>query len=305
MKALSPLPAPPTDSWVLEQITRAFEKQYGRSPSDLPSDLVLMSDVFNPSRSGASIRERLTRVRAVDGVDGIGEPWLIVLLNGAAIVTPEGRAALDANGAPTWPPAVIAHLLDFYRLVSQEKLRKITALLRGDGPLAHPAALAAVLLLLINRSTSPERAIPRDVDTVLDQAIQAVHQAFITTLVPGSKASKKEMSFRSGYGVTEAARRLGPNVIAIGSEVFIHPGEERRAVQMVSKELRRRAPKRGEAMDAFDALLAEYHRQRSTLSAAGCAFERASTTASLRDMIKSEIETLHAESSTHPDSGFH
>lgn len=289
MEYFDQLASPPSEPWVLDAIAKAFEVQYGRTPADLRADLMIMGELFDPTARGSSIRLQLTAVPGTDATTEVGAPWLLVLLNGAAIVTPEGRAALDAAGSATWPVEILSELLAFYRHLAQKKIQTVTALLRGEGPLAHPAALASVLLLLINRSNSEEKAIPSDGGSVLDQAIQLVHKSFILAIAPKSEASIEQLSFRSGYGVSEATRRLGPNVIATGPRVFVRSGEERHATRFVANELRRRVRNTETAMRAFDALVAEYHKQRPILSAAGCAFERAPATLTLRESLRSAI----------------
>jgi hypothetical protein len=287
----NPLTPPPADSRVLALIEEAFVAQCGHPLGGLTDDLAELVSFVNPTASGASFRNRIAELPPVFAdrvlqVESVVSPWVVVLPDGEAVVTPEGRSALETGGTGVWPPNVLALLAGVYRDLAVGKLSAIADLLSGRGPLATPAAPAAVLLLLLNRSTDDARALPgTDANEHVDEAISEIVHSAALAVNPDAKLSTKELSFRKGYGLSEATRRLGPKNLATGARVYVRPGREERALGFVVAELARRRMTSTEVGELFDRTLAAYRTHRPTLASEGCAFERSGDSERLRKSL--------------------
>lgn len=290
-----PLASPPTDPRVLTLMEEAFVAQCAHPLGNLRDDLVELAAFVDPTASGASLRNRIATLPAVfadrvDDVQALVRPWVLVLPDGEAVVTPEGRAALEPGGTGIWAADVLALLAGVYRDLAIGKLSAIADLLSGRGPLATPAAPAAVLLLLLNRSTDETRALPgTDANEEVDKAISEIVHSAAVAVNPEAKLSTKELSFRKGYGLSEATRRLGPKNLVTGGRVYVRPGSEERALGFVVTELARRRMTSTEVNETFNRTLAAYRTRRPTLASAGCAFERTADSERLRKSLVTRV----------------
>lgn len=226
------------------------------------------------------------------------------------LITPEGRVALEilrgaAGGSseqaaggpdretvslsPTDVAAAEHFLLESYRPWLQQRLLTVVALQSGTGPVLHPAAIGLMLLLLVNRSTSEDTAITRASEEstrrLLDSAMAKPIAAFADELSPGERRLD-HFSTYSGYPLTEARRRLNQSLSPTNEFLYVRPGEEKRVMDFLAKDLARRRGLTVERLSSsFEQLVAEYRMQLATLASLGLAFERPGETERIRTQL--------------------
>jgi hypothetical protein len=222
--------------------------------------------------------------------------------DGRAIVTAEGRIALDLlRDAVAEPGEVcviddraladgLAVLADFYRALSRRRFDKVRALAAGEGAPMLPVAAAFPLLLLVNRSTSPGRALDQSVDeparrAALDEAFAPALRAFAETL-SGEKLNARDRTLRGlslyqGYAVTEPSRRLGPRLRREDGRLWIPEDQEGEVLAFLARDLKRRADN-DRILAAFDRLVEEYRATLPRVANLEFAHERPAHTERLR-----------------------
>lgn len=284
-----------------------------REPAGVRHDLDLHRRFFNPVATGKRLRDTLPTIDAITVPDVLSSAQAITIGSGRALITPEGRIALDllqqaldSTGpevkidellAARWQRA----LLDLYRDWGRHRLRSVVELLGGgEKPLQFPA-IGATLTLLVNRCDQPERAIrrfepgtPRD---VIDEAFRSCAQAFAHQIAPSERRSRTKERLISGWTLHEITRRM-PDALSISDKlgVFVVPGRRRDVIGLLVTELkRRRAIDAQLFLDAFDALVREFSRCAQALAGYGLLFERPVETARLRQTL---IDTWDSGSRT-------
>lgn len=294
------------------QVYAAAGRWKGAPPdaaSDEKGDEVLLRDLsalalwFDPTATEKRLRDVLEPL-PLSGPAPL-DAGVLMLAAGpdVALVTPEGRAALwclrraRAAGAfgsadafvwldPADRARAVAVVQDQYREWCQRRLRTVSSLLAGGSGTLRPTAAGMLLTLLVNRNTSPERAVPRPEDlqrrAVISAAITSPSLAFAHALAGRAKARDTGTDLYRGWAIGELARRLGTGLVTDGG-IYIRPDAEPVAVDRLAEDLRRRPLSlRQRVPDALDAALAEYERSRPVLNSLGLAHERPSHTAALR-----------------------
>ncbi|WHE37206.1 hypothetical protein [Microbacterium sp. BDGP8] len=275
----------------------------------LAEDLRLMKFWFDPIASGKRLRDILSSIEPL-GVSGEGIPdeLLLAIDSERWLVTPEGRAVMWAIEASvdgnldSFPDQtniyisqgtirtalVLVH--DVYRDWNLQRITGVTGLLSAETATLRPTAAGLLLVLLLNRNTSPQRRLPPPDDpnasAEMTRAIAAPAIAFARELAGTEKASSRGVDLYRGWAMGEIARRLGAGLHRASDGVWIDPDYEDAARQRLIDALsdrpdriRRRLPR------AVDAALGEYERVRPVLSGLGMAHERPSNTRRLRDDI--------------------
>lgn len=205
--------------------------------------------------------------------------------------------------------AVAVRVAEAYRRTSCARLDKVSALLNGTaGPLL-PAPLASLFLLLVNRTTAEDRALPRyprerhqmvDIARAFREGILAIGRLVKPSLEPPKLLREWEVG---GYAMSEINRRLLPPGLSDSQEsgeeespgvVFIHPDSVEDAEHLLAIELRRRFAVNGRIEEFFDQALSVYSSiVRPTLATAGLAHERPMATNKLRQVVLSRsLESL-------------
>lgn len=306
---LSPVMARKEAARIRDALSMAWVHQEGTPPGDLSRDLDrLRLGLFNPIARGKTLREAIARLPMAPTdlpLDNNSELFLSVG-GGRVAVTPEGRVAIELIShelAQTGDDAVVltpdaqggaqALLRRYYREAATKRLLDVVKLQEGVAPKLAPAGIGAVLFLLVNGSTTPDRALlrprrmaPGSAQAVSFQTVDAVWQrsieAFAETLEPHAGKRKAEhYSLDRGYALTEAKRRLA-GAVQIGAATYIDPGAEAEAFGMVIRELRSRGATAASAGAAFDALLQTYRELLPKLASQGVAHERPIRTRELR-----------------------
>ena len=243
---------------LIDFLTQIWWSNYGRSLKELNTDLNITKQFFDPIATGRKLRQHLASVSslAANAQPDVNISGLVVSLGeDRYVLRPEGRIVIDVlqaaetNGDYVILPmrALLAPtqlIADLYRQWNGQRLEDVLKLLSGSEPLqAQPLGIA--LWLLVNRCTSPDRAIQvkkadADYSRRLDAALRPAVDAFASHLVKtGEARERKEFSLYSAWQLTEVARRLGPRLI-LGQQIYIAPGAEDAVIDILATDLRRR-----------------------------------------------------------------
>lgn len=298
----------------LEGLETAWLLQFDRPMSTLWEDLELLFEgLFDPFAREATLRDRLVGLR-LSPVTGSDLPEQVYLPVGdrGGLVTPEGRTlaeclrtALQDPGDPVYldeaaTAAGLHELAACYSRIAGRRLRSVIELAEGRSRLLQPPALAVVVFLLLNHAVGPARAIrrPKTAEQMrrLDDAAIPVMRAFADALLPSERRDPGHMSLKSGYGLTEAKRRL-PQIRVEkdpdteGHLIYIRDQQgASEAIDFLARDLRRRTMTAGSVHQAFDALLEEYRRQEHRLAVHGVAHLDPVRTDALRQQLTAPLE---------------
>jgi hypothetical protein len=189
-------------------------------------------------------------------------------------------------------------LARLYRDWSRHRLSSVVALLSGEDKPLQIAAAGVVLALLVNRSTSRDRALkqfssgaPRD---VVDNAFFEAVTSFARELAPKRRPTR-DPRLISGWMLYEARRRLGDDVLMIeGSKadshgsIWIEESREGQVLEVVSRDLARghRTKVTLETLGvAFDSLVGTFRLQTERLAGYGLAHERSANSKRIRTAL--------------------
>jgi hypothetical protein len=290
----------------------AWQLQSGRPPAAFEADLDALANWFHPKLRGATLRERLVALEPLDrNAAWLPESVLLPCGDRRFLLTPEGRAWLECSANPRSvadKQSVFSadqalpfehRLLAMYRDWTRHRLNDVIEKRTGAGPPMLPTALAIVLLLLVNRSLSPDTAIRRvreqNAQAKIDDVVADVLAAFADALAGPSKRgrSREQFSLWSGYPLTEARRRLAGRLIldADKGSVYVNEDSEGEVVDFVANDLARRRDVDEENVErAFQALVDAYRRRLEDLSGLGSGFERVGRTDALRERL---VQAVH------------
>lgn len=296
-------------------LTLLWRNNYGQEPRDLDTDLDLCYRWFNPVAQGQRLRRQIEQLDGVEPGMRIPDPPLVVVVgSGRYLVTPEGRCVLDlldtTVGDEKSPIRVSEEigryerrLAVLYRNWARHRLDSVIALLAGEErPLQIPAA-GVVIALLVNRSTSRERAMARFTEDpprrVVDDAFFACVSAFADVIAPDRRQGSLSSRLISGWMLYEVRRRLGGSlVLEPASEgpdeaVWIAAQQMPQVCDIVCRDLTRGHRVQVEPAifgKAFDALVVELRRNSSALAGYGLAHERPHETTQLGRLMKDRIQ---------------
>lgn len=290
---------------LLDVLRTMFATQVGRSPATLEEDLEQLSPWFDPLTKGERIRKAIFELEPLAGTDDY--PCLTYEVSELRhIITPEGRVAIDLLSAalanaphgaspvrvPLEPLTNSAFLLaSVYRSWSRQRLTSVVGVLSGEEGTLRPGAAGLLLVLLLNRNTAPERALPRPRDPVkmrrIDRAIQVPATAWAGAIT-GKPSSPGGVDLYRGWAMGELGRRLGPT-LHLGFEeegIYIEEPAVDLALHRLTGDLKQRPARiRDRVPDAWRALTGAYRRTRPQLASLGLAFERPSFTAHLKRAV--------------------
>lgn len=296
-----------------------WETMAGAPPGDLDSDLEICRRWFDPVAQGQRLRRELAQLPLLsEDIADPGKPMTLAIDSRRRLVTPEGRCALSllrqvvASGTDVSIPDSLLLPFDrklaaLYQAWSRHRIQSVIALLAGDTkPLQIPAA-GVVIALLVNRCTSPERALARFASgrarDLVDQAFFAPVEAFAKILAPRQRARRSDPRLISGWMLYEARRRLDGYLVmsdaraGTDGRVWIRFEDEPKVISILSRDLvrghRARATPDHFAL-AFDALVESLRESLPQLASYGLVHERPTNTARLReamlDSLRSHLE---------------
>jgi len=285
----------------LEESWRATYGDLGR----LDKDLQRTRRFFDPVAQGQRLRDALSALPVLDlGATAIPSELAIVIDGGRVLVTPEGRCAIELlrrdarlTGEATLLPAAAVHryeaaLLHLYRDWGRHRLRQVVSLLAGeDKPLQLPAA-GVVLLLLVNRSTAPERAIRKRTDNparqLIDDAFFAAAYRFADAFGPSDRRDRRKEGLIKGWTIGEVRRRFGQLLVYDSDMLYLPENNQDPVIARLASELaRRRDVDELRLVAGFDALVADLRERVAEFASYGMAHERPRDTAQLRNKLLS------------------
>jgi hypothetical protein len=159
-------------------------------------------------------------------------------------------------------------------------------LLRSETSTLRPAAAGLLLFLLLNRNTSPERALRRPHDAreleIVSDAVHRVAGKYAEALT-GRVSSSRATDLYRGWALGEVKRRLGNGINAsFDSGIWLNDDGVREAIERLRADLRRRrGDAAAQARVAVRAAVDEYARCRTGLAGLGLAHERPASTRAL------------------------
>jgi hypothetical protein len=285
-----------------QRLADALETGWRAAYGDLAvlnKDLQKTRRFFDPVAQGQRLREAIASLPPLDSFPAAMPVELVIRVgSGRVLVTPEGRCAIDllrrdakiSGEAVFLPVAAVrryeAELLRLYRDWGRHRLRQVIALLAGeDKPLQLPAA-GVVLVLLVNRSTSPDRAIQKRTDSarqLIDEAFFAAVYRFADAFGISERRDRRKEGLVKGWTIGEVRRRFDELLVS-DSDLLYLPEEHRdTAITRLASELaRRRDVDEAHIAAGFDALVAELRDRVSVFASYGMAHERTRDTAQLR-----------------------
>lgn len=282
----------------------------GRLPSSLDEDVEVLAAYWHPKLRGATVRDRLarlprpaTRPSSAYLTDELAR-WID---DDRALLTVEGYLVLQTLPAST-PGTVVLSSADVssayarahsvYAGWAQFRLRDVVGLLRGEGPPLLPPVVGLLVLLLVNRSTAPERGLrvsdDREQIAAVDEAVRASLTAFADRIGGKAEGSRdpRHFSLYGGYLLSEAARRLGSTLVRRDDRVYLEPGREHDIVAIVVRDLARRQSIDGETIgSAFDELVEAVRGPIGRLALQESAFEQLANTRALRSELLEAFES--------------
>ena len=281
------------------------------SADALESDLDLMKHWFDPIASGKRLREVLSSIPIAPTFEGsLPAPAILIVDSERSLLTPEGRVLLwaieSSTLGQTYSDVYIAAgtaqmgltaLSSLYREWSRQRIDGVAGLLNGETATLRPTAAGLLLVLLLNRNTSPERRLPAPESPLasdeMSTAIAAPAIAFARELAGSERASERGIDLYRGWGMGEISRRLGSGLHRAADGVWITPEAEPAARRRLIEAMADRPPNvRLRLGKAIDAALAEYERVRPALSGLGLAHERPSNTRKLKTDLLAAIDDL-------------
>ena len=299
---------------LIQQLSKAWEIVFNKPVGDLGEDLDATRFWFDPVAQGQRLRREISNLDPMPpGITDPQPPLTLSVGEGKWLVTPEGRCVLDL--LKDLPEGQHVHnvtaghiapyerrLAGLYRDWSRHRLNSVVALLEGTNkPLQIPAA-GIVVALLVNRSTSADRALIRFTSdperSVVDKAFFAPVQVFADILSPNRRQSDISAQLISGWMLYEARRRIGNGMVLDdmrgdkNGSVWIRADGESSVVDTVARDLVRGHRTRvtpDKFRRAFDALVAELRRESKALAGFGLAHERPRNTIRLRNRFADRL----------------
>ena len=275
-------------------ITKNWLALMGRPPHLLEADLDDLAPLF---ANGASLKNLKARIYALPEADAETQQLpreVVLIIDGCALVTPEGRILLDV-------------LLDLQRTGKEtidvdrqlSALTTATALrtewhatwLRNqfESPISAPV-LGAALFLLINGSVGRPRALLMPSDSNRDRELGAVVLPLIAEFSKalGGSAPVTDAGIRQHWVFTQLSRLLGRDVARekaeYGTVTFIRTGRERDLLDELASRLERTGDSHRRYVAITD-FIDSYRRARGPLAALGQMHEDPTTTRRITDRL--------------------
>lgn len=255
---------------------------------------------FDPVATGARLRKQLAELgdaplfseRVLDrqAAELVTVPFVVEVSRDQLLLTAEGLELLDilrqtlaasSSDLVSLPWSLTDEAddraLEFYRGQTIKRLQSVIELQHGGGRVMLPASIGQVLFLLLNGNVGADKGLLRPDDRALgevDQAIAKTTRTFVDALdhrdLKARAVSDGAFSLYSGYGLTEARRRLSPDLTI--DPIGVAAGARERVIDRLAMDLARRPDLTEAAVrDAVIRLADAYDAQRPVLAAHGLA----------------------------------
>jgi hypothetical protein len=295
---------------LIHSLTLLWKLSTGLEINTLESDLELCRRWFDPVAQGQRLRRDLPGIPPLPpGSHDPGPPLTFEVTSTQKLITPEGRCAIDL--LKQLDPRQTVYVLDdsatcyydrvlgsLYLKWSRHRINSVVDLLRGEDKPLQIAAAGVVLALLVNRSTSPARALKRfpvgAAQDIVDAAFFRAVEAFSRTLAPKQRATR-DPKLISGWMLYEARRRLGEDLLIMetsrpdsGGNVWIDERRQEMAIDVVARDLSRGHRTRITPTllsTAFDELVDAFRAETGQLAGFGLAHERPVNTGRIKTLL--------------------
>lgn len=283
-----------TQQWWIRLLTKNWLALMGRPPHSLEADLDDMAPLF---ANGARLKNLKARIYALPEADSETQRLpreVVLIIDGCAMVTPEGRILLDV-------------LLDLQRTGEGEISvdRQLSALttatvLRSEwharwlhnqfeSTISAPV-LGAALFLLINGSVGRPHALLMPSDSKRDRELGAVVMPLIAGFSKslGGSEPVTDVGIRQHWAFTQVSRLLGRDVAREkaedGTATFVRMGREKNLLNELASRLERTADPHRRYI-AITGFIDGYRRARGPLAAVGQMHEDPTTTRRITDRL--------------------
>lgn len=285
---------------------------YRGKPGEIAADLQLCGTFFNPLTRGQTLRARLALLEPTPAalyrkIKDLEPPLVYPAGDGIYLVGVEGRLLIDAiersevGSVVVISDSAVAEMehaaLQVYRGWATARISQVLELRSGNGrEVMQAIAVGIALALLVNRSDTPERAIVGESRETTDgkdlnRAVFTGAEAFAANLSERGKGrSVDEQKLKSGYGLSEARRRLAHRLVIVRPKsggsgmIYLPAGYRDEIVRFLGRDLARRPSlTRARLESSFDILVTAYREMAENLAHRSMVFERAGDTADLRE----------------------
>ncbi|WP_156364715.1 hypothetical protein [Aeromicrobium sp. Leaf245] len=263
---------------LINSLTKNWSALMGRPPGDLTGDLEAMAGVFGSGVSPKSIKARVYELPHADEQSLELEGTILMIVDGSALITPEGRILLDVL-----LDAQVALLgLDIERQLGAVNaavaarsewharwLRK-----QFESTISAPV-LGAALFLLINGSIGADRALllssDAQVDRELGETVLPLIAGFSELL--GGREPDTYGGIRGHWAFSQVSRLLGRDVAREkgerGAKIFVRTGRDKHLLDQIAKRLDKLDPAGPRLHVAVTSFIDAYRRNRGVLASMG------------------------------------
>jgi hypothetical protein len=291
------------DKWIAT-LSRAWVALTGNPPGELEADLRTLAQVFGSGARAKVIKERVYALPTASHEDRAVPSDALVIIDGSALITPEGRillevlANLQRRGATTIDTdqqvTALSHALTMRARSQQGWLRK-----QFEGTLSA-SPLGAALFLLVNGSIGRRAAFVLPSEDTEDRHVGRIVLPLIadfSTRIGGS-VPEATGGLRNHWVFSQVSRFLGRDVARDtdkqGAYMYVRSGREGELLEGLAVRLARMADvhKRHEAVDA---LVSGYRDVRGDLAAIGQMHEDPTATRRLVRRLADPVAEPFAE----------
>lgn len=269
---------PAEQAQLVRVLSRNWQALMGRPVHSLSADLEDLSAVFGAGVSPRSLKKYVYALPDADAesLDLPGD--VVVILDGCALITPEGRIMLDVLMDMR---STGTHQIDLntqVRSLNIANQRRAAWQLRWmnrqfHSPVSAPV-LGAALFLLVNGSVGREQALflPQDSDFDRDLGALVIPLVAQFSTALGGKNPSEGIGLRGHWAFSQVSRLMGRDVDRAtktgGAVLFVRPGREQHLLLDLTERLYKLSsqPQIHKAVITF---VEEYRARRGRLAAFG------------------------------------